>query len=45
LEQRLAAALSRAASGAGTLLEVTTERAANATLHAELRDLVEPAER
>jgi hypothetical protein len=24
---------------------VTTERAANATLHAELRDLVEPAER
>ena len=45
LEQRLAAALTRAASGAGTLLEVTTERAANATLHAELRDLVEPAER
>ena len=41
LQRHLAAAATRAADGAHTLLEVTTERAANAAVHAELRDLVE----
>ena len=45
LERHLAAAILRGAEGADTLLEVTTERAANAALHAELRDLVERAVR
>ena len=40
LERHLAVATVRAADGADTLLEVTTERAANAALHAELRDRV-----
>ena len=43
LEGYLAAATVRAADGADTLLEVTTERGANAALHAELRDLVDRA--
>ena len=45
LRRHLAAASTRAADGADTLLEVTTERAANAALHAELRELVERAVR
>ena len=45
LERHLALATRRAVDGADTLLEVTTERAANAALHAELRDLVERAVR
>ena len=45
LQRHLAAATTRAADGLDSLLEVTTERAANATLHAELRDLVERAVR
>lgn len=45
LERHLAVATARAADGADTLLEVTTERGANAALHAELRDLVERAVR
>lgn len=45
LERHLAAATTRAAAGVDTLLEVNTERAANAALHAELRDLVEHAVR
>ena len=45
LERHLAGATVRAADGADTLLEVSTERAANAALHAELRDLVERAVR
>ena len=43
LERHLAVATVRAADGADTLLEVTTERAANAALHTELRDLVDRA--
>lgn len=43
LQRHLTAAANRAADGAHTLLEVTTERAANAAVHAELRDLVERA--
>ena len=45
LQRHLAVATTRAADGADTLLEVTTERAANAALHAELRGLVERAVR
>lgn len=45
LQRHLAVAAARAADGAHTLLEVTTERAANAAVHAELRDLVEHAVR
>ena len=45
LERHLAVAAIRAADGADILVEVTTERAANAALHAELRDLVERAVR
>ena len=45
LQRHLAVAAARAADGAHTLLEVTTERAANAAVHAELRDLVEQAVR
>ena len=41
LQRHLTVAAARAAEGADTLLEVTTERAANAAVHAELRDLVE----
>ena len=41
LQRHLTVAAARAAEGAHTLLEVTTERAANAAVHAELRDLVE----
>ena len=43
LQRHLAVAAARAADGAHTLLEVTTERAANAAVHAELRNLVERA--
>ena len=45
LQRHLALAVTRAAAGAHTLLEVTTERAANAAVHAELRDLVDRAVR
>ena len=45
LERHLAVATVRAADGADTLLEVTTERRANAALHAALRELVERAVR
>ena len=45
LERHLAVATVRAADGADTLLEVPTDRGANAALHAELRDLVERAVR
>ena len=45
LQRHLAVAAARAADGAHTLLEVTTERAANAAVHAELRNLVERAVR
>lgn len=43
LQRHLTVAAARAADGAHTLLEVTTERAANAAVHAELRDLAERA--
>ena len=43
LERALATATGRATDGTGTLVEVSTERAANAALHTELRDLVERA--
>lgn len=43
LQRHLTVAAARAADGAHTLLEVTTERAANAAVHAELRNLVERA--
>ena len=45
LQRHLNVAAARAADGAHTFLEVTTERTANAALHAELRDLVEHAVR
>lgn len=43
LQHDLALAAARAAAGAHTLLEVTTERTANAAVHAELREAVERA--
>ena len=45
LQRHLALATARAAAGAHTLLEVTTERTANAAVHAELRHLVDRAVR
>ena len=45
LAHHLTTATSRAAAGGDTLLEVTTERTANAALHVELRDLAERAVR
>ena len=43
LQHDLALATTRAGAGVHTLLEVTTDRTANAAVHAELRDLVERA--
>lgn len=45
LQRHLALAAARAAAGAHTLLEVTTERTSNAAVHAELRHLVDRAVR
>ena len=45
LQHNLALATTRAAAGAHTLLEVTTDRTVNAAVHAELRVLVERAVR